>query len=138
MSTRYLFIKFFLFVFHLFSILQKKKFFLNVTLDPRHGTLDPRQKDRLLGLAYLIIGLGENRTQQLSILRWPGDSSETIVLNIYFPSIDRKKRLTHFILYNYIFSSTLNRDSCGRYTFPFAGLGNGDQSLSFKEHVTSG
>ena len=64
------------------------------------STLDPRQKDRLLSFAYLTIGLKENRTQKLSILRWPGDSNENIVLNMYFPSIDRKKRLTHFILYN--------------------------------------
>ena len=56
---------------------------------------------------------------------------------IFLPSIE-KKRLTHFILHNYIFYLTLNRDSYGRYTFPFDGLENGDQSLSFKEHVTSG
>ena len=43
MSTRHLFFKFFLFVFHLFSIFQKKNNNKKiVTLDPRRGTLDPR------------------------------------------------------------------------------------------------
>ena len=56
MSTPHLFLKFFLFVFHLLSFFQKKKLKMKriITLDPRHGTLDPRhgtlgprQKNRL-------------------------------------------------------------------------------------------
>ena len=53
MSTRHLFFKFFLFVFHLFCIFQNKKIKKIVTLDPRHETLDPRQKDRLFCLPLL-------------------------------------------------------------------------------------
>ena len=42
-----------------------------------------------------------------------------------------KNRLKHFIFLIYIFSATLNRDSPGRYTFPFASLGNGESNKCF-------
>ena len=51
MSTRHLFFKFFLFVFH-FS---KKKIKKIVTLDMVPSTLDPRQKDRLQCIQWDVI-----------------------------------------------------------------------------------
>ena len=54
MFTRHLFLKFFLFVLmtliaSIVTFAEKKKLEKkNVTLDPRHGTLDPRRKDRLV------------------------------------------------------------------------------------------
>ena len=54
MSTRHLFFKFALFVFHLFFIFKiKKKINKIVTLDPRHGTLDIKM-DSFAGKRFLL------------------------------------------------------------------------------------
>ena len=53
MSTRHLFFKFFLFVFHLFFIFLKKKIKKVVTLDPRPSTLDIKM-DSFAGKLFLL------------------------------------------------------------------------------------
>ena len=64
MSTGHLFFKFFLFVFHLFSIFLKKikiKKLLPSTLDKEPSTPDPRHKDRLLKKVKGIYSCSSNK-----------------------------------------------------------------------------